>query len=221
MADSTSGSDEDSECQVCSVDLLKQTGSPAIFDCGEGHLLCQDCYETLEERPSPVCPACKIPLEKKRNRPLEKVRDKVLKKKGLVSDGTLGTSRPKSKVEQEKEPGKDLPPKDGVAKGHPPGGAQCEEKMEEKEAGVPEQSLSGPKSKVEQEKEPAAREDAGKDLPPEDVVGEGHAAGGAQYEEQGEEKEPDEPEQGLGGSKQKKKKKKKSKKVRKQIIRNV
>eukprot|EP00961_Rhodomonas_salina_P054013 725342-Rhodomonas_salina.1 len=106
MAQDSSGAEEEFECQVCVVDLLQQTGKPPIYDCGEGHLLCEVCFTTLQAGPTPECPTCKKRLEKQRNRPLEKMRDRRLKE----TQRALGLAPQDPDGEPGDEAGRDAPP---------------------------------------------------------------------------------------------------------------
>lgn len=148
MAQSDSDStDSDEECLLCFVDLLKQTGEPPIFDCGQGHMLCQICFMSLQKSDpshSPVCPTCKTPIENRRNRSLERVRDRRLKKVKALKLLALQGPDPETQSEADKgagankeEAGEDFPPADIVEEGRK---VQGDEQGEEKVAAEPEEA---------------------------------------------------------------------------------
>ena len=56
------------QCPVC----LETAHKPPIFQCPEGHLLCQDCNERVKEYPQ-----CGKPLENARNRTAEELAEKL------------------------------------------------------------------------------------------------------------------------------------------------
>ena len=56
------------QCPVC----LETAHNPPIFQCPEGHLLCQDCNKRLKE-----CPRCGNPLQNSRNGTAEKLAEKL------------------------------------------------------------------------------------------------------------------------------------------------
>lgn len=56
------------QCLVCLETALK----PPIFQCPEGHLLCQDCNKGIKE-----CPKCSKPLENARNLRAEEIATKL------------------------------------------------------------------------------------------------------------------------------------------------
>merc|ERR1719436_1205261 len=55
-------------CPVCNLTMIKQ-----IFQCSEGHCICEDCYNQLKTTSSRKCPSCQnaYPTKQIRNLALE------------------------------------------------------------------------------------------------------------------------------------------------------